>query len=127
MNEELIESVKEWLEDIMPSVVENLTGEVLTPETLSEMGKEQAIHGPITIDLEEFAAPITAINFFVMVQSEVVLLATTSVVKDAPEDFNPPIQFGSVFTIDKFAKEFVSKNNQKRLVKDLVEQYKSIN
>lgn len=124
MNEELITSVKVWLERIMPSVVETLVG-ALTPETLAEMGKGQGIHGPITIDLEEFAAPITAINFFVMVQSEVVLLATTAVVKDAPEDFNPPIQFGSVFTIDKFAKEFVSKNNQKRLVKDLVEQFKS--
>lgn len=123
MNEKLITSVTEWLESIMPSVVETLV-DALTPETLEEMGKEQGIHGPISIDLEEFEAPITAINFFVVVQRDAVMLATTADIKDAPEDYAPPIKFGYVFTADQFAKGFTAPDYAKRLTDDLVGQFK---
>ena len=55
----MIDAVKSWLEAIMPAVVETLVAN-LTVEALHEMGKEEGIHGPIVVNLEEFCAPIRA-------------------------------------------------------------------
>lgn len=63
MDDKMINAVKNWLEAIMPAVVETLVAN-LTVEALHEMGKEEGIHGPIAVNLEEFRAPITAIDMF---------------------------------------------------------------
>lgn len=85
MDEKMIDAVKNWLEAIMPAVVETLVAS-LTVEAFHEMGKEEDIHGSIAVNLEEFRAPITAINFYTMVVEDGMMVATTADIKGADED-----------------------------------------
>ena len=51
MNNNFKNAVQGWLEAIMPSVAAAIA-DVLTPEALRECAKEEAIHGPYTINRE---------------------------------------------------------------------------
>ena len=111
MDDKMIDAVKNWLEAIMPAVV----------ETLHEMGKEEGIHGPITVNLEEFRVPITAINFYTMVVENGMMLATTADIKGA-EDNTPEIGFGMFFPIAEFAETVADEEHVQELVNRVLEQ-----
>lgn len=122
MDDKMINAVKNWLEAIMPAVVETLVAN-LTMEALHEMGKEEGIHGPIAVNLEEFRAPITAINFYTMVVEDGMMLATTADIKDA-EDNAPEIGFDMFFPISEFAETITDEEHVQQLVNRVLEQYK---
>ncbi len=124
MEDRMINAVKNWLETIMPAVVETLVVN-LTVEALHEMGKEEGIHGPIAINLEEFRAPITAINFYTMVVDEGMMLATTADIKDA-EDNAPEIGFDMFFPILEFAESIADEEHVQQLVNRVLDLYKSL-
>ena len=123
MDDKMIDAVKNWLEAIMPAVVETLVTN-LTVEALHEMGKEEGIHGPIAVNLEEFRAPITAINFYTIVVEDGMMLATTADIKGA-EDNTPEIGFDMFFPIAKFAATIADEEHAQQLVIKVLEQYKS--
>lgn len=123
MDDKMIDAVKNWLEAIMPAVVETLVAN-LTVEALHEMGKEEGIHGPIAINLEEFRAPITAINFYTMVVENGMMLATTADIKGA-EDKTPEIGFEMFFPIAEFAESIADEGHVQQLVNRVLEQYKN--
>lgn len=126
MDNKLLEAVKTWLEGLMPSVAESL-GEMLTTEELAEMGAESAINGPVTLDLSNMQAPITALNFFVMVKKNTALLAVTADIKDAPDDYNPPLRFNHFFpSISRFAADVADDENMSKMVDDIIEQCKDV-
>lgn len=116
MEEKKIEAVKRWLEAIMPAVVETLVAS-LTEEVLHDMGKEEGIHGPIAVNLEEFRAPITAINFYTIVVEDGMMLATTADVNG--KNIFPGISFDMFFPITDFATSIVNEEHVQQLV-DLV-------
>ena len=122
MDDKKINAVKNWLEAIMPAVVETLVAN-LTEEALYEMGKEEGIHGPIAINLKEFRAPITAINFYTMVVENGMMLATTADIKGA-EDNTPEIGFDMFFPIAEFAETIADEEHVQELVNRVLEQYK---
>ncbi len=122
MDDKMIDAVKNWLEAIMPAVVETLVAN-LTVEALHEMGKEEGIHGPIAINLEEFRAPITAINFYTMVVEDGMMLATTADIKGA-EDNTPEIAFDMFFPIAEFAETIMDEEYVQQLVNKVLELYK---
>lgn len=124
MDDKMIDAVKNWLEAIMPAVVETLVAN-LTVEALHEMGKEEGIHGPIAVNLEEFRAPITAINFYMMVVDEGMMLATTADIKGA-EDHTPEIGFDMFFPIAEFAETVADEEHVQQLVNRVLEQYKNL-
>lgn len=124
MDDKMIDAVKNWLEAIMPAVVETLVAS-LTVEALHEMGKEEGIHGPIAINLEEFRAPITAINFYTMVVEDGMMLATTADIKGA-EDNTPEIGFDMFFPIAEFATTIADKEHVQHLVNRVLELYKKV-
>lgn len=124
MDDKMINAVKNWLEAIMPAVVETLVAN-LTVEVLHEMGKEEGIHGPIAVNLEEFRAPITAINFYTMVVDEGMMLATTADIKGA-EDKTPEIGFDMFFPISEFAESIAEEEHVQQLVNRVLELYKSL-
>lgn len=121
MDEKMINAVKNWLEAIMPAVVETLVAN-LTEEALHEMGKEEGIHGPISVNLEEFRAPITAINFYTMVVHEGMMLATTADIKGA-EDNAPEIGFDMFFPITEFAKSIADEEHVQQLANKVLKLY----
>jgi len=123
MDDKMIDAVKNWLEAIMPAVVETLVAN-LTVEALHEMGKEEGIHGPIAVNLEEFRAPITAINFYTMVVEDGMMLATTADIKGA-EDNTPEIGFDMFFPIAEFAESIADEEHVQQLVNQVLEQYKN--
>ena len=123
MDEKMINAVKSWLEKIMPAVVETLVAS-LTEEALYDMGKEEGIHGPIAVNLEEFRAPITAINFYVIVVDDGMMLATTADVKGA--SVAPEIGFDMFFPIADFSKSIADEEHLKKLVNCVLEQYKRV-
>lgn len=122
MDDKMIDAVKNWLEAIMPTVVETLVAN-LTVEALHEMSKEEGIHGPIAVNLEEFRAPITAINFYTMVVEDGMMLATTADIKGA-EDNTPEIAFDMFFPIADFAETIADKEHVQQLVNKVLELYK---
>lgn len=124
MDDKKINAVKNWLEAIMPAVVETLVAN-LTEEALHEMGKEEGIHGPIAVNLEEFRAPITAINFYTMVVDEGMMLATTAYIKGA-ENNAPEIGFDMFFPIAEFAETIADEEHVQQLVNRVLEQYKKV-
>ena len=124
MDDKMINAVKNWLEAIMPAVVETLVAN-LTVEALHEMGKEKGIHGPIAVNLEEFRAPITAINFYTMVVEDGMMLATTADIKGA-EDNTPEIGFDMFFPITEFAATIADEEHVQQLATQVLEQYKKV-
>lgn len=124
MDDKMINAVKNWLETIMPAVVETLVTN-LTVEALHEMGKEEGIHGPIAVNLEEFRAPITAINFYTMVVEDGMMLATAADIKGA-EDNTPEIGFDMFFPITEFAATIADEGHVQQLVTRVLEQYKKV-
>lgn len=122
MDDKMINAVKNWLEAIMPAVVETLVAN-LTVEALHEMDKEEGIHGPITVNLEEFRAPITAINFYTMVVEDGMMLATTADIKGA-EGNTPEIGFDMFFPIEEFSETIADEKHVQQLVNRVLEQYK---
>lgn len=123
MDDKMIDAVKNWLEAIMPAVVETLVAN-LTVEALHEMGKEEGIHGPIVVNLEEFRAPIRAINFYTIVVEDGMMLATTADIKGA-EDNTPEIGFDMFFPIAEFAETIADEEHVLLLVNRMLEQYKA--
>lgn len=122
MEEEMINAVKNWLESIMPAVVEMLVA-ALTEDSLYEMGKEEGIHGPIAVNLEEFRAPVTAINFYTIVVNDLMMLAATAIIKEAHEGYSPDIKFDFVFRIPDFAESVSTEENMQKLVNRVIEIY----
>lgn len=123
MDEKKINAVKSWLEKIMPAVVETLVAS-LTEEVLYDMSKEEGIHGPIAVNLEEFRAPITAINFYVIVVDDGMMLATTGDVKGV--SIAPEIGFDMFFPIADFSESIADEEHLKKLVNCVLEQYKKV-
>ncbi len=124
MDDKKINAVKNWLEAIMPAVVETIVAN-LTVEALHEMGKEEGIHGSIAVNLEVFRAPITAINFYTMVVEDGMMLATTADIKGA-EDNTPEIGFDMFFPITEFAATIADEEHVQQLVTRVLEQYKKV-
>ena len=122
MDDKMIKAVKNWLEAIMPVVVETLVAN-LTEDVLHDMGKEEDIHGPMAVDLEEYRAPITAINFYTVVVDDGMMLATTVDVKGTKE-IQPEIGFDMFFPIADFAEAITDEEHIQRLVNQVLEQYK---
>lgn len=118
MDEKMIDTVKIWLEAIMPAVVETLV-DTLTEEALLGMGKEEGVHGPLVVNLEEFRAPVTAINFYTIVVNDLMMLAVTANVKD----YTPDIKFDFVFRISDFAESISADENMQKLVNRIIEIY----
>lgn len=125
MDNKMMDAVKNWLEAIMPAVVEMLVAN-LTLDVLCDMGKEQGIHGPISINLEEFRAPITAIHFYTMVVNDGMMLATIAKVKGADEETTPEIGFDMFLPISDFADSIKDEEHQQQLVNRILEQYKNV-
>ncbi len=128
MNENMINAVKNWLDSVMPMVVDVLA-EHLTEETLHEMCKEEGIHGPIMVNLKECQAPISAINFYVLINDDSLMLATTADMTDADEDEDqtPNIEFDMFFTIQEFATSIKDENHIQYLKDRVLELYKKAN
>lgn len=123
MEEKMINAVKNWLEAIMPAVVETLVA-ALTEDALCKMGKEEGIHGPIVVNLEEFRAPVTAINFYTIVVNDLMMLATTANIMDAHKGYTPDIKFDFVFRIPDFAASVSDEETVRKLRDRIVEIYK---
>ena len=122
MDDKMINAVKNWLEAIMPAVVETLV-DGLPVEELHEMGKVEGIHGPFKVNLGESDAPITAINFYAMVVEDGMMLATTADIKGAEEN-TPEIGFDMFFPITEFAQTITDEEHVQQLVNLVLEQYK---
>lgn len=123
MEKGLIEAMGKWLEAVTPLVVETLT-EILTPETLSEMGNEDGVHGPLVINMEQFRAPITGVNFYVMVVEDTMMLATT--IRTKEKGSLGDICFDMVFTTSSFPEDIKKEENMKTIkdrILKLFEQY----
>lgn len=121
MTNDLHTAVHRWLTHIMPDVVTTLLRR-LTHELLLDISKEEGVHGPYSIDIEELRGPITHINFYVMAVNDTMMLATTATIKDAPEDYTPPLNFDMFFFIEDFPAEIADDEHLQQLVDTLVEQ-----
>ena len=115
MNNILI-ALEKWLNAVFPLVTDALV-DILTPETLTEMSNEQGVHVPIVIGLEEFRAPITGLNFYVMVVEETMMFATT--IRTKENDSCGDISFDMVFTTTAFPDEINQEENQ-NMIKDRI-------
>lgn len=120
MDNEFKSEVKEWLEAIMPSVAATIA-EVLTPETLRECAKEEAIHGPYSIDIDELEGPVTAIAFHVMVVNEMAMVAVNGTIRDN-EDFSSEMKFDMLFSCDELEEKIQDETHIAYLVEDLLTQ-----
>lgn len=120
MEKELTEALGKWLEAVTPLVVETLT-EILTPENLLEMGNEEGVHGPLVINMEQFRAPITGVNFYVMVVEDTMMLATTIRTK---EESLGDICFDMVFSTSAFPEDIKKEENVKTIKDRILELYK---
>lgn len=124
MNDKMINAVKNWLETIMPAVVETLVAN-LSEEALRNIAKKEGIHGPIVVNLEEYRAPITAINFYMVAVNEGMMLATTADIKGA-EGNAPEIGFDMFFPITDFAASITDEEHVQQLVNRVLELYKKV-
>lgn len=120
MDNEFKSEVKEWLEAIMPSVAATIA-EVLTPETLRECAKEESIHGPYSIDIDELEGPVTAIAFHVMVVNEMAMVAVNGTIRDN-EDFSSEMKFDMLFSCDELEEKIQDETHIAYLVEDLLTQ-----
>lgn len=91
-----------------------------TDDVLREMGKEEGIHGPFIINLEECNAPVSAINFFAIVVNDIMMFATTADIKNAREGYVPDIKFEFVFRIADFAESISTEENVQKLVSRVI-------
>ena len=121
MEKELTEALGKWLEAVTPLVAETLT-EILTPENLSEMGNEEGVHGPLVINMEQFRAPITGVNFYVMVVEDTMMLATT--IRTKEEESLGDICFDMVFSTSAFPEDIKKEENVKTIKDRILELYK---
>lgn len=121
MEKELTEALGKWLEAVTPLVVETLT-EILTPENLLEMGNEEGVHGPLVINMEQFRAPITGVNFYVMVVEDTMMLATT--IRTKEEESLGDICFDMVFSTSAFPEDIKKEENVKTIKDRILELYK---
>ena len=120
----MVNAVENWLEKIMPAVVETLSMN-WTEEVLHKMGEETGIHGPFSVDLEEFRAPITGINFYAMVVENTMMLAVTADIRNADEGDKPNVKFDMVLPVNGFAAAISDEKNFGKLVSQILEQYKT--
>lgn len=120
MDNEFKSAVKEWLEAIMPSVSATIA-EVLAPETLREFAREEAIHGPYTIDIDELQGPVTAITFHVMVVNEMAMVAVNGTIRDN-EEFSAEMKFNMLFSCDELAEKIQDEEHLATIVEDLLTQ-----
>lgn len=120
MEKELTEALGKWLGAVTPLVVETLT-EILTPENLSEMRKEEGVHGPLVINMEQFRAPITGVNFYVVVVEDTMMLATT--IRTKEEESLGDICFDMVCTTSAFPEDIKKEENVKAIKDRILELY----
>ena len=120
MNNDFKNAVKGWLEAIMPSVAATIA-DVLTPEILRECAKEEAIHGPYTINIDELNGPVKAIAFHVVVVNEIAMFAVNATIRNN-EDFSSAIKFDMVFSCDEFFEKILEDEQLATLVSDLLAQ-----
>ena len=120
MNNDFKNAVKGWLEAIMPSVAATIA-DVLTPEILRECAKEEAIHGPYTINIDELNGPVKAIAFHVVVVNEIAMFAVNAIIRNN-EEFSSAIKFDMVFSCDKFVEKIQEDEQLATLVSDLLAQ-----
>lgn len=120
MNNDFKNAVKGWLEAIMPSVAATIA-DVLTPEILRECAKEEAIHGPYTINIDELNGPVKAIAFHVVVVNEIAMFAVNAIIRNN-EEFSSAIKFDMVFSCDKFVEKIQEDEQLASLVSDLLAQ-----
>lgn len=113
-------ALREWLRAIMPLITESLA-EKFTTETLTEMSKDEGIQGPIFINLKEYGAPITAINFYFILVEETMLMATTADIEGAPENNKPELKFSHFFTFDEFHTAIMEKDCLNEIIDTLIE------
>ena len=125
MEDRMTNAVKRWLETIMPAVVDTLVAG-LSEDVLRDMGKEQGIHGPITVGLEEFNAPVTAVRFYVSVVDDSMVLATDATVRGVSEDSMPELEFDMAFPIADFAERIADEGQVRKLVSRVLEIYKAV-
>lgn len=120
MNNDFKNAVKGWLEAIMPSVAATIA-DVLTPEILRECAKEEAIHGPYTINIDELNGPVKAIAFHVVVVNEIAMFAVNAIIRNN-EEFSSAIKFDMVFSCDEFVEKIQEDEQLASLVSDLLAQ-----
>ena len=120
MNNDFKNAVKGWLEAIMPSVAATIA-DVLTPEILRECAKEEAIHGPYTINIDELNGPVKAIAFHVVVVNEIAMFAVNAIIRNN-EEFSSGIKFDMVFSCDEFVEKILEDEQLATLVSDLLAQ-----
>ena len=120
MNNDFKNAVKGWLEAIMPSVAATIA-DVLTPEDLRECAKEEAVHGPYTINIDELNGPVKAIAFHVVVVNEIAMFAVNATIRNN-EDFSSAIKFDMVFSCDEFFEKILEDEQLATLVSDLLAQ-----
>ena len=120
MNNDFKNAVKGWLEAIMPSVAATIA-DVLTPEILRECAKEEAIHGPYTINIDELNGPVKAIAFHVVVVNEIAMFAVNAIIRNN-EEFSSAIKFDMVFSCDKFVEKIQDDEQLASLVSALLAQ-----
>ena len=120
MNNNFKNAVKGWLEAIMPSVAATIA-DVLTPETLRECAKEEAVHGPYTINIDELNGPVKAIAFHVVVVNEIAMFAVNATIRNN-EEFSSGIKFDMVFSCDEFGEKIQEDEQLSTLVSDLLAQ-----
>ena len=120
MNNDFKNAVKGWLEAIMPSVTATIA-DVLTPEILRECAKEEAIHGPYTINIDELNGPVKAIAFHVVVVNEIAMFAVNAIIRNN-EEFSSAIKFDMVFSCDEFVEKIQEDEQLASLVSDLLAQ-----
>ena len=120
MNNNFKNAVKGWLEAIMPSVAATIA-DVLTPEILRECAKEEAVHGPYTINIDELNGPVKAIAFHVVVVNEIAMFAVNAIIRNN-EEFSSAIKFDMVFSCDEFVEKIQEDEQLASLVSDLLAQ-----
>lgn len=120
MNNDFKNAVKGWLEAIMPSVAATIA-DVLTPEILRECAKEEAIHGPYTINIDELNGPVKAIAFHVVVVNEIAMFAVNAIIRNN-EEFSSAIKLDMVFSCDEFVEKIQEDEQLASLVSDLLAQ-----
>ena len=120
MNNDFKNAVKGWLEAIMPSVAATIA-DVVTPEIRRECAKEEAIHGPYTINIDELNGPVKAIAFHVVVVNEIAMFAVNAIIRNN-EEFSSAIKFDMVFSCDKFVEKIQEDEQLATLVSDLLAQ-----
>lgn len=120
MNNDFKNAVKGWLEAIMPSIAATIA-DVLTRETLRECAKEETVHGPYTINIDELNGPVKAIAFHVVVVNEIAMFAVNATIRNN-EEFSSAIKFDMVFSCDEFVEKIQEDEQLASLVSDLLAQ-----